>query len=61
MKEIKTYHKEFAGKPLFIEIGKLAQQASGSCRVQYGETTILATVTMSKGLKNADYFPLSVD
>ena len=61
MSEIKTYHKEFAGKPLFIEIGKLAQQASGSCRVQYGETTILATVTMSKGLKNADYFPLTVD
>ena len=59
---IKTYSAEFAGKPLFIEIGRLAGQANGSCRVQYGETTVLATATMAKEPKEgASYFPLSVD
>ncbi len=59
--EVKTYHKEFASKKLFVEIGKLARQANGSCRVQYGETTVLVTATMSQKVKDADYFPLSVD
>ncbi len=59
---IKTYSAEFAGKPLFVEIGRLAGQANGSCRVQYGETTVLATATMAKEPKvAAGYFPLSVD
>jgi len=59
---IKTYSAEFAGKPLFVEIGRLAGQANGSCRVQYGETTVLATATMAKEPKGgASYFPLSVD
>ncbi len=58
---IKTYTAEFAGKPLFVEIGRLAGQANGSCRVQYGETTVLVTATMAKEPKGANYFPLSVD
>lgn len=58
---VKTYKEEFAGKPLIIELGKLAGQANGSCRVQYGETTVLVTATMSAHPKDVDYFPLSVD
>ena len=59
---IKTYSQEFAGKPLFVEIGRLANQANGSCLVRYGETTILATATMAKEPKGGvNYFPLSVD
>ncbi len=59
---IKTYSAEFAGKPLFVEIGRLAGQANGSCRVQYGETTVLATATAAKEPKEGtSYFPLSVD
>ena len=59
---IKTYSTKFADKPLFVEIGRLAGQANGSCRVQYGETTVLATATIAKEPKeNASYFPLSVD
>lgn len=58
---VKTYTEEFADKPLLIEIGKLAGQANGSCRIQYGETTVLVTATMSAHPKNSDYFPLSVD
>jgi len=59
---IRTYSAKIADKPLFIEIGRLAGQANGSCRVQYGETTILATATMAKEPKEGvNYLPLSVD
>ena len=44
-----------------MEIGRLANQANGSCRVQYGETTVLITATMSAHQKSVDYMPLSVD
>lgn len=59
--EIKKYEQEFAGKPLLIELGRLAGQANGSCRVQYGETTVLVTATMSARAKDSDYFPLTLD
>ena len=57
----KTYKKEFAGRTLFVEIGRLAGQANGSCRVQFGETNVLVTATMGGKAKEIDYFPLSVD
>ncbi len=59
--DVKVYREEFAGKPLMVEIGKLAQQANGSCRIQYGETTILVTAVMGSQAKSIDYFPLSVE
>src|SRR3989344_5340373 len=59
--EVKTYKEEFAGKPLFIEFGRLGGQANGTCRVQYGETTVLINATMSANTKNVDYMPLMVD
>ena len=58
---VKTYKEEFAGKTLLVEIGRLANQANGSCLVQYGETSVLVTATMSANPKEADYFPLSVE
>ncbi len=57
--EYKKYSTEVAGKPLTVEIGKLAQQANGSCYVTYGETSVLISATISEP-KGADYFPLSV-
>ncbi len=59
--EVKTYKTEFAGKPLSVEFGRLGGQANGSCRVQYGETTVLINATMSAHQKSVDYMPLSVD
>ncbi|HEY4506757.1 MAG TPA: polyribonucleotide nucleotidyltransferase, partial [Candidatus Paceibacterota bacterium] len=58
---IKTYKEEFAGKQLIIELGRLAGQANGSCRIQYGETCILVTAVMSNRTKSVDYFPLTLD
>lgn len=58
---VKTYEKELAGKRLFVEFGRLGGQANGSCRVQYGETTVFVNATMSAHQKSVDYMPLSVD
>lgn len=49
-------------KDLIVEINDLAEQASGSCLVQYGDTLVLATAVMSEEKREGiDYFPLSVN
>lgn len=58
---IRKYEEEFAGKPLKVEIGRLANLANGSVYVQYGNTAVLATAVMSQSAKAVDYMPLSVD
>ena len=58
----KIFKTELAGRELTLETGKLAQLASGSVLVRYGETVVLATATMSeKPREGIDFFPLSVD
>lgn len=52
---------ELGEKKLIVKIGELAKHANGSCVVQYGETTVLATAVMGKEEKELDYFPLSVE
>lgn len=60
--EAKTFKKEIAGRELIIETGKLAGQANGSVTVQYGDTVVLATATMSDKIREGiNYFPLMVD
>ena len=59
--QVKKYTREFAGRTLTVELGKLAQLADGSCYVQYGGTAVLVTAIMAKKLSQADYFPLSVE
>lgn len=50
-----------AGRPVVLETGKLAKQATGAVMVSYGETVVMATVTASKGPKDLDFFPLTVN
>ena len=58
----KVYETEFAGRPLAIETGKMAQLANGECLVRYGETVVHVAVTASaKPRDGIDFFPLSVD
>jgi len=60
--EAKRFEKPINGGNLIIETGKLALQANGSVTVQYGGTVILATATMSEGMRECvDFFPLMVD
>ena len=59
---IKNYSTTLAGRPLKVEIGKMAGLANGSALVSYGETVILATVVASEEPKEGiDFFTLSVN
>ncbi|MBI5369912.1 polyribonucleotide nucleotidyltransferase [Candidatus Uhrbacteria bacterium] len=58
----KSFSAPWGGKTLTIEVGKYANQTGGSCTVQYGDTIVLATATMSSELReNMGFFPLMVD
>ncbi len=52
---------DYAGRPLTISVGKLAQQANGSCTIQYGDTLVLCTATLGEAREDAGFFPLSVE
>ncbi len=60
--DYRMFETTFAGRPLKVETGKMAQLANGSCLVTYGETVILVTATASARPRDGiDFFPLSVD
>jgi polyribonucleotide nucleotidyltransferase len=60
--EHKIYTTELAGQTLSIEVGKLAEQANGSCTIRYGDTMVFVAVTASDTPREGiDFFPLSVD
>jgi polyribonucleotide nucleotidyltransferase len=59
---IKKIELDFHGRPLSIEVGRLAKQADGAALVRYGETVVLATAVAAKDFKlDTDFFPLTVD
>src|SRR2546423_12982834 len=53
--------KTFAGRRLVIETGRMAKQAAGSALVTYGDTMVLATVTVSDNKSTLPFFPLTVE
>lgn len=57
----KTFSTEWLGRTLTIKTGKLALQATASVVVQYGDTSVLATVVQSKFERDVDFFPLMVE
>src|ERR1700722_18695296 len=58
----KKFETEVGGKKLIAEFSDLAEQASGSVILRYGETAVLATAVMSERTRDdIDYFPLTVD
>ena len=60
--EEKKFQMDFAGRPLTIEVGKLAKQSSGAALVRYGDTAVFVSATGSKEAReDADFFPLTVD
>ena len=52
---------EINGKPLSIQTGKVAKQASGSVVVQYGDTIVLVSVVSANEERPMDFLPLSVE
>ncbi|MBU4421665.1 polyribonucleotide nucleotidyltransferase [Candidatus Parcubacteria bacterium] len=59
-KDVHNFEIEWGGRPLKVEIGKIANQADGSCVVTYGETTVLSTVVLGAP-RDIDFFPLTVE
>ncbi len=58
----KTFSVEVGGRDLSFETGRLAQQASGSVLVRYGESTVLVTAVISDDTREGiDFLPLTVD
>ena len=58
----KRYEMDFCGRPLFMEVGKLAELCNASVMVGYGDTRVFVTCTASARPRDGiDYFPLSVD
>jgi polyribonucleotide nucleotidyltransferase len=51
----------FAGRKLVIETGRMAKQAAGSATVQFGDTMVLAAVTVSDAQSPLPFFPLTVE
>jgi polyribonucleotide nucleotidyltransferase len=57
-----VFTTEVGGRTLSIEAGLLAPQAGGAVTVRYGDTVLLATATMSKGVRSGiNFFPLTVE
>jgi polyribonucleotide nucleotidyltransferase len=59
---LKKYQINLAGRPLSVEIGKVAKQANGAALVRYGDTVVLVTAVVSaQPREGIDFFPLLVD
>ena len=58
----RRYEMDYCGRPLFMEVGKMAELCNAAVLVGYGETRVLVTATASARPKDGiDYFPLAVD
>jgi len=53
--------KEFAGRKLVLETGRMARQADGAVLVQYGDTVVLVTATAERKQSRFPFFPLTVE
>ena len=60
--KFKSWTMDLCGRPLTIEVGKVAELASASAMVKYGDTTVMVAVTVSPRPRDGiDFFPLSVE
>ena len=58
----KVYETSIGGRPLSVEIGKVAELANGACILRSGDTVLLVVASNSEKPRDGiDFFPLSVD
>lgn len=58
----KKFEMELAGRPLVVDVDRVAKQANGAVLMHYGDTTVLSTATASEKPRDGiDFFPLSVE
>ncbi len=53
--------RQFAGRTLSLEIGRMAKLAQGSCLVQFGDTVVLCAVTVRDQPTHLPFFPLTIE
>ena len=58
---IQRLERQFAGRTLSLEVGRMAKLAHGSCLVQYGDTVVLCAVTAQDKPTHLPFFPLTVE
>src|ERR671917_1570900 len=58
---MQSVERTFAGRALSIETGRMAKQAAGSAVVRFGDTMVLAAVTVSDNISPLPFFPLLVE
>jgi polyribonucleotide nucleotidyltransferase len=58
---VQRIETQFAGRPLTLETGRLAKQAAGSALLRFGDTMVLAAVTVSPNISTLPFFPLTVE
>ncbi len=58
---IQRIERQFAGRTLTVETGRMARQAAGSCLIQFGETVILIAATVQDKTTHLPFFPLTVE
>ncbi len=58
---IQRLERQFAGRTLSLEFGRMAKLAHGSCLVQYGDTVVLCAVTVDDNPTKLPFFPLTIE
>ncbi len=59
---VQRVERTVGGRPLIMEVGRVAGQAGGAVTVQFGETIVLVTACASKEPRpGVDFLPLTVD
>jgi polyribonucleotide nucleotidyltransferase len=53
--------RQFAGRTLSLEIGRMAKLAQGSCLVQHGDTVVLVATTVQDKPTHLPFFPLTIE
>jgi len=58
---ITRIERQFAGRTLSLEFGRMARLAHGSCLVQYGDTVVLCAATVQDSPSHLPFFPLTIE
>jgi polyribonucleotide nucleotidyltransferase len=58
---IQRMERQFAGRTLSLEVGRMARLAHGSCVIQYGDTVVLCAATVQDNPTHLPFFPLTVE
>ncbi len=53
--------RDFHGRRLIIETGRMARQADGAVLVQYGDTVVLVTAVAQRRPTHLPFFPLTIE